>query len=36
VREESGKHFDPELVKVMLTMRNQLEKIQHEHATAIH
>lgn len=36
VRNESGKHFDPELVKVMLTMRDQLEKIQSEHATAIH
>jgi two-component system response regulator RpfG len=36
VREESGKHFDPDLVKVMLTMRGQLEKIQSEHATAIH
>jgi two-component system response regulator RpfG len=36
VREESGKHFDPALVRVMLTMRSQLEKIQSEHATAIH
>jgi two-component system, response regulator RpfG len=36
VREESGRHFDPALVKVMLTMRSQLEKIQSEHATAIH
>jgi two-component system response regulator RpfG len=36
VREESGKHFDPDLVRVMLTMRSQLEKIQSEHATAIH
>ncbi len=36
VREESGKHFDPALVKVMLTMRDQLEKIQNEHASAIH
>jgi two-component system, response regulator RpfG len=36
VSNESGKHFDPELVKVMLTIRNQLEKIQNEHATAIH
>ncbi len=36
VAEESGKHFDPELVSAMLTMRAQLEKIQREHATAIH
>ncbi len=36
IRDESGKHFDPDLVKVMLTMRSQLEKIQSEHATAIH
>jgi two-component system response regulator RpfG len=36
VQEESGKHFDPELVRVMLSMRDALEKIQSEHATAIH
>jgi two-component system, response regulator RpfG len=36
VQEESGKHFDPELVRVMVTMRDALEKIQSEHATAIH
>jgi two-component system, response regulator RpfG len=36
LREESGKHFDPELVKVMLTMRDVLTRIQSEHATAIH
>jgi two-component system, response regulator RpfG len=36
VNEESGRHFDPDLVRVMLTMRGQLEKIQSEHATAIH
>ncbi len=36
VREESGKHFDPELVSAMLSMRNLLEKIYSEHATAIH
>jgi two-component system response regulator RpfG len=36
VRDESGKHFDPELVKVMLSIQNLLEKIQREHATAIH
>lgn len=36
VRDESGKHFDPELVSAMLTMRDVLEKIHNEHATAIH
>ncbi len=36
IRDEAGKHFDPELVEAMLTMRSELEKIQSEHATAIH
>jgi two-component system, response regulator RpfG len=36
LRDESGKHFDPELVKAMLSMRDVLAKIQREHATAIH
>jgi two-component system response regulator RpfG len=36
LRDESGKHFDPELVKAMLSMRDVLAKIQSEHATAIH
>jgi two-component system, response regulator RpfG len=36
IRSESGKHFDPDLVNVMLTMRDTLEKIQSQHATAIH
>jgi two-component system, response regulator RpfG len=36
IRDESGKHFDPDLVRVMLTMRSQLEKIQSEHAGVIH
>lgn len=36
VRDESGKHFDPDLVTAMLSMRDLLEKIYAEHATAIH
>ncbi len=36
ISEESGKHFDPELVTAMLSMRSQLVKIHNEHATAIH
>lgn len=36
VSEESGKHFDPELVNAMLSMRAQLKKIHDEHATSIH
>lgn len=33
---ESGKHFDPDLVTAMLSMRALLVKIHDEHATAIH
>ena len=36
IRDESGKHFDPDLVAALLTMRDTLEKIQSEHATAVH
>lgn len=36
LRDESGKHFDPELVRVMLSMSSLLEKIRDEHASAIH
>lgn len=36
VRSESGKHFDPEIVSAMLSMRTYLEKIYAENATAIH
>jgi two-component system, response regulator RpfG len=36
VRDESGKHFDPELASVMLSIRDKLEKIQSEHSAAIH
>ena len=36
IREESGKHFDPTLVAAILSMRDSLEKIQLEHATAVH
>ena len=36
IRSESGKHFDPELVTIMLSIRGLLEKIFSEHATAVH
>lgn len=36
VRQESGKHFDPEIVDALLSIRDLLAKIQSEHATAIH
>lgn len=36
IDEESGKHFDPELVSVMLSIRKSVEKIRDEHASAIH
>ena len=36
INNESGKHFDPELVEAMLSMREVLAKIQSEHAAAIH
>lgn len=36
IRDESGKHFDPELVDAMLSIRGMLEKIHSEHATAIY
>lgn len=36
VRNESGKHFDPDLVTAMLSMRDLLEKIYAEHATSVH
>ncbi len=36
ISRESGKHFDPELVNAVLSMRATLEKIHNEHATAIH
>jgi two-component system, response regulator RpfG len=36
ISKESGKHFDPELVNAVLSMRDTLEKIHNEHATAIH
>ena len=32
ISNESGKHFDPELVVVMLSMRNVIEKIYTEHS----
>lgn len=36
IRNESGKHFDPDLVEALLTMRDSLERIQREHATSVH
>jgi two-component system, response regulator RpfG len=36
ISEESGKHFDPDLVDAMLSMREKLERIHREHSTAIH
>jgi two-component system, response regulator RpfG len=36
IRNESGKHFDPDLVDALLSIRDVLEKIQSEHATAVH
>ena len=36
ISDESGKHFDPELVNVMLSIRRTVEKIHGEHASAIH
>lgn len=36
ISDESGKHFDPDLVAVMLAMRPTLEKIYNENSPAIH
>ncbi len=36
IRNESGKHFDPELVTALLSMRSIIEKIHSEHTGAIH
>lgn len=36
IQNESGQHFDPELVTAMLSIRSKIEKILSEHATAIH
>ena len=36
IQNESGKHFDPELVNAMLSIRSKVEKILNEHATAVH
>lgn len=36
VRDESGKHFDPELVEAMLDMRSVLEQIHKEHSATPH
>ncbi len=36
IRDESGKHFDPDLVIAMLSMRKQLELIHAENSTSVH
>jgi two-component system response regulator RpfG len=36
IHDESGKHFDPELVTVMLSMRSIIEKIYNEHLDVAH
>ena len=36
ISNESGKHFDPELVTIMLSMRSVIEKIYKEHSAAVH
>ncbi len=36
IQNESGKHFDPELVSAMVGIRSRVEKILAENATAIH
>ena len=36
LREESGKHLDPELVDVMLSIRKSIEKIRDKHISALH
>ncbi len=36
IRDESGKHFDPEIVTVLLSMRSIFEKILNEHVPMVH
>lgn len=36
IRDESGKHFDPELVTAMLSIRDVIEKIHSEHSVTTH
>jgi two-component system response regulator RpfG len=36
LREESGKHLDPELVDVMISIRKTIEKIRDEHISSLH
>lgn len=36
LREESGKHLDPELVDVMLSIRKSIVKIRDEHISSLH
>ncbi|MFM9834611.1 MAG: HD domain-containing phosphohydrolase [Methylophilaceae bacterium] len=36
LKEESGKHLDPELVDVMISIRKTIEKIRDEHISSLH
>jgi len=36
LQNESGKHFDPDLVATMISIRTTIEKICDEHASAVH
>ena len=36
IESQSGKHFDPEMVTAIVSIRSKIEKILDEHATAIH
>lgn len=36
LKEESGKHFDPDLVATMLSIRKSIEKIFNTHTSALH
>jgi len=36
LRNEGGKHLDPELVDIMLSIRKSIEKIRDDHISALH
>ncbi len=36
IRNEGGKHLDPELVDIMLSIRKSIEKIRDDHISALH
>ena len=36
IESQSGKHFDPEMVTAIVSIRSKIERILSEHATAIH